>query len=236
MKNLKRLLFLLIIAFIPFLLVGCSQEEKLEKALDELEIGNYTMDGEIVIDIDATYQGQSINQTQKAKYVIESEKSKSLTKMTINNISQIMFSKMEDNKVKVYQKQGIYWTLSETMSLEEYEDEYDDFSEVYDIDVENNFQLIDDEWVGDGEKITAMLDDYLDKLAEESLGAGADLGNLKIDEYKIKMVDNKIDSISMVMSVSTTMQGIKMEMTMTMKMNFSKIGETKVEEPTSLPE
>ncbi len=236
MLNLKRLLFLLIMVIIPFGMFGCSPEERLENALDELEEGNYTMEGEIVIDVDASYQGQTINQTQKAEYVIESEKRKSLTKMTVNNISQIMFSKIEDNKVKVYLKEGINWTLTETMSLEEYEDEYDDFSEVYDIDVEGNFKLIDDEWVGDGEKITAMLDDYLDKIAEESLGVGSSLDNLKIDEYKIKMEGNKIGSIVMVMSVSTNTQGMLMEMTMTMEMNFSKIGVTKVDEPTSLPE
>lgn len=233
MQKMRKIALLCVVMFFTLAISGCSGTKKLERALEELENKSYTVEGDMKVDMTISYSGESETQSMSADMLIEADSTQTYTVTTAEGVSQYSYAKIEGNMVKVYTKLDSTWELLETVSLDEYDD--DITSEIVDIDTDDAFKKEGNVWVGDTVKLTDELDDYMAELAEQFGGTSLTINSTTVDKYNIELDGKHIKKIDIEMTISMSMQGMTITMKVSMPLTFSKIGETQVTVPDSLP-
>lgn len=215
------------------LLFSCD-EYKFEKAFNKLSEESYTMQGAMRIDMKMYYMGQEIEQTMVADMLIQSSPNEVYSETKMNGNVQRSYVKIDEelDEVVIYTNVGSSWE-KETKTLEEYQQESESY--FLDIEVKDVFTLEDEIWVGDTEIIASMLEEYIDEISAELVGANGVLSSFEVEKYNIEMRDKDISKLDIVMNMSMISSGITISMRMSMPMEVSEVGSTEVTVPDGLP-
>lgn len=208
-----------------------TPEEKLEMAFEKLSETSYTMEGSMRIDMTLSYLGETQKQTFVVDMHTEANPNEIYNEEVMNGETQRSYIKINDDEVLTYTEEKGKWT-EEVQSLEKYKEE--NANGFLDIDIKDAFTLEDGIWVGNVEVISEMLEETTNKLSEDLLGDGAKLNSFELEKYNIEMENNEISKVDIAMSVTMTIQGVKVTMKMSVPMTISKVGQTDVTVPVGL--
>jgi len=232
MKVIRKFMILIVALTFTFIVTGCGTR-KLEKAFEEIEETSYTLSGEMKIEISMNYYGQTQKQTVTSEMTIEADPTQVYTVTTVDNTSEYAYTKIDGDNVKVFSEVNGIWILSEELSLDDYSGET---LEIFEIDAEDVFEKDGDVWVGNVEKLSNELKDYMEELAGSLVASGVTISSTTIDKYNIELDGKHLSKIDLEMSMSMSYSFNTIEMKVFMPLEFSKIGETEVTVPSGLPE
>lgn len=228
----KRLLLLVLICLVTFM-SGCSGQKKLERALEAIEEESYTVNQFMKVKVTSSYQGQNIEETIEMDMNLETDPSQMYGEVVMEGQKVYIYAKKVGDEVKTYGKEENEWEL---LDNEDAMESFVDTEEVLDIDTKDIFKKEDGVWVGNPDKINEQLKDYMDDITEQFMGTGIVLDSAKVYKYDITLDGRDLSKVEIVMVMSMTMYGAKIDMTLTMDMKFSNIGKTTVTVPENLPE
>lgn len=192
----------------------------LQKAIDKLNQGNFTLEILETVAEDPTMTG-----TTK----IESTKDKLL--MTIDfdsmDMNVKMYAEVSEENVNLW-----YYMSKETGWMNMGEINIDDFNQEFGQDPFKNltsemFTLKDGVWVGNVEMISSALNNIVDDLAIKI--------TYEVEKYHIKLDANgNVKTIDLIMTTKIDNGGVVTSSKMSANYKYSKIGSTKVEKPSDL--
>ena len=156
-----------------------------------------------------------------------------LTQITGEDTKVATYIKQIDENYQVYTKTGETWEYIETITADEYNNEYVS-GETQINATEDMFTLTNGVWVGDTKKLTAALTDYIQKI-NESMGGTDSVRNCKITKYNITLENGNIKKLELTLSMTITIDSYQAYLDMEMIALYSNIGSTKVKEPSKLP-
>lgn len=192
----------------------------LQKAIDKLNQGNFTLEILETVAEDPTMTG-----TTK----IESTKDKLL--MTIDfdsmDMNVKMYAEVSEENVNLW-----YYMSKETGWMNMGEINIDDFNQEFGQDPFKNltsemFTLKDGVWVGNVEMISSALNNIVDDLAIKI--------TYEVEKYHIKLdAKGNVKTIDLIMTTKIDNGGVVTSSKMTANYKYSKIGSTKVEKPSDL--
>ena len=228
MKKIFSIIFFLIDTLF---LCSCSPEQRFERAFEKLDEKSYTMEGRMILELEMSILDYKQKQTIASDIKIEASPNQVYTLTTVDGQTQQTYTKINGKTVDVYTEVDGEWE-HESMNFEDYLVD----SETYflDIDVKDVFVESEGIWVGDTEKITEMMKESLEKIASELAGTGASIDKMSVEKYNIEMKNNKISKIDMVIEMKMSVINMSISMKMTMPMNVSNIGKTKVTVPENI--
>lgn len=204
---------------------------ELETAMAELETATYTANMDAKVSMTMKQGSQSTTQEVIMNMYMESDATQVYTVSTIDEEKQYSYTIIDGEFVKQYFEYDGEWMLLDTTSLEDYSDTAD----LFDIEVKDAFTLNDGVWVGNVEVLSEALSKTMEKMSEELVGMGGTMEETSIKKYNITLVDGKVSKMDVEMYMKMTAEGYTIEISYSMPMNISKIGQTTVTVPKNLP-
>lgn len=208
-----------------------SKEEKFEKAFNRLSETSYTMEGAMRTDITLITLGSTQKQTVITDMLIESGTNEMYAESTTNGETARVYAKINEKDVDIYNISTGYWTHN-VQSLEEYRKGNETF--YLDIEVNDIFVLEDGVWVGNTEFITESLKSYSSQFAKELGYLDMSVSKFEIEKYNVKMKDGEISELDIVIYISMSRYGRRIDMKMSLPMKVSKVGKTEVTIPEGI--
>ena len=204
---------------------------KLEEAMNLLSTSNYTAD--IDSNITMTVKQGSVTNSQSVSMNIymECDPTHSYSIITMDGEKQNTYAVINGDVVKQYLQFEGEWMLVQSLSVSEYSDTTD----IFDVEVKDVFTLQDGVYVGNVEVLSEVLTETMSQMSEELVGVAGTMKETSIKKYNITLVDGKITSIDIEMFMSMLVEGMTIEISYSMPMTMSKIGETTVTVPENLP-
>lgn len=228
MKNLKRSLFIVAVALMTIMLTGCSKEKKLEKALNALNETNYTAD----VDMTMVMTSGNTSFTQKIEMLMECDLNNMYMIMETEDNKAYSYAKINGQEVLVYvSTDGKDWDQEDTQTLDEFKKEN---SQIVNADEASNFKYEDGVYVGNVEALNSALTEYMNAALKELETPGVSIDSTKVTKYNITLDKKNISKIEMNMEMSMSGYGQKIDITYTIVMNITKVGETQVTVPANL--
>lgn len=228
MKNLKRSLFIVAVALMTIMLTGCSKEKKLEKALNALNETNYTAD----VDMTMVMTSGNTSFTQKIEMLMECDLNNMYMIMETEDNNAYSYAKINGQEVLVYvSTDGKDWDQEDTQTLDEFKKEN---SQIVNADEASNFKYEDGVYVGNVEALNSALTEYMNAALKELETPGVSIDSTKVTKYNITLDKKNISKIEMNMEMSMSGYGQKIDITYTIVMNITKVGETQVTVPANL--
>ena len=228
MKNLKRSLFIVAMVLMTIMLTGCSKVKKLEKALKALNETSYTADANMTMVI--TTGNTSI--TQKIDMLMECDLNNMYMIAEIENNKVYTYAKINGQEVLVYlSTDGRDWDQQDTQTLDEFKNEN---SQIVNADEAVNFKYEDGVYVGNVEALNSALTEYMNSALKELETPGISIDSTKVTKYNITLDKKDVSKIEIDMQMSMSGFGQKIDITYTILMSISKVGETKVTIPANL--
>lgn len=226
MKKFRKLLVVLVI-MLTISLSSCGVF-RLEMAMNRLEKKSFTLDSTMLINMKISYPGISRTLEQVIDMKIETDHINTYTTTTDNGTPEYMYTKVEDDKVQIYEKGSEKWRLVDTQDVSEYSNNM----EIVEIDgdVREYFKRKGNKWVGNTEKLSELFEEVLQEYADEFGASGLEITRLAIDKYDITLKGINVSEIEIVISISMAAQGVSLDMSLSMFMNYSDIGSTYVKE------
>ncbi len=228
MKNLKRSIFIVAMVLMTIMLTGCSKVNKLEKALKALNETSYTADANMTMVI--TTGNTSI--TQKIDMLMECDLNNMYMIAEIENNKVYTYAKINGQEVLVYlSTDGKDWDQQDTKTLDEFKNEN---SQIVNADEAANFKYEDGVYVGNVEALNSALTEYMNSALKELETPGISIDSTKVTKYNITLDKKDVSKIEIDMQMSMSGFGQKIDITYTILMSISKVGETKVTIPANL--
>ncbi len=256
MKKLNKILLVLVMLFIFVIVTSCNNNnhqheyvdgkcecgeidpnfvDPIDQLVNQMEALNKlssTVNCPMAIELKLTMGTESQTQKMNADMYIESDATSSYTITTAQGEKQYSYAVTQGEYVKTYLKLEEEWLLADTVSVNDYSSN----SDLYDIDVKESFTLVDGVWVGDVAALSQVLKSTMDEMAIELGGLnGVSIDETTIKKYNITIENGNITLIDIEMYMKMSYQGMIMEISYSIPMSVSKIGETTVTVPEGLP-
>lgn len=176
------------------------------------------------LDLEMSIRDYKEKRTIVSDMKIEASPNQVYTLTTVDGQTQQTYTKINEKTVDVYTVIDGEWEHT-TINSENYQVNY-----FLDINVKDVFLESDGIWVGD----TEMMKKSLEKVASELAGTNASIDRISVEKYNIEMKNNKISKIDIVIDMKMSTWYLFYDTKMTMSMNVSNIGKTKVTVPDNI--
>lgn len=200
----------------------------LEEAMEELNEKSYTLDTTMTVQIRMEYQGEVISETADLTMHTEADPTQAYVKTIADGTTQESYTKIENEEVKVYTFYNNRWSLTQRLSLDEYQESN---QQVYELDTKDCFELVDGVYVGNVEVINEQLKDYMESFVNDFIPLGSIQMTTEVEKYEIILKNKELSNINIIMNMDMEVEGIQMKMRITMPLEFSQIGKTEVTSP-----
>ena len=200
----------------------------LEEAMEELNEKSYTVDTTMTVQIRMEYQGEVISETEDLTMHTEADPTQAYVKTIADGTTQESYTKIENEEVKVYIFYNNHWSLTDRLSLDEYQESN---QQVYELDPKDCFELVDGVYVGNVEVINEQLKDFMESFAKDFIALGSIEMTTEVEKYDIILKNKELSNINVIMNMDMEVEGIQIKMRITMPLEFSKIGKTEVTSP-----
>lgn len=239
MRKISKLFFVFLMVFSLLFVTSCDKKdnevdtvEELEEVMEELENKSATINCDMTMSMTMKINDQVETQTVDMEMYIESDSTKSYTIATMEGEKQYVYTVVEGEYVKEYAKVDDAWQLADTVKKEDFSSN----SDLFDIDVEDAFTLVDGVWVGNCELLSDVLSETMEEMAADLGGIGGiSFDETKINKYNITISEGQVSVVDIEMYIKMSASNVVIEVTIAMPMNISKLGETVVTVPEDLP-